>query len=219
MHLYLIPGLGFDHRIFRKLDLQDYERTYLDWIEPLRGESFPAYAGRLADRVDHGQPGKKVLIGHSMGGMVSQEIARIKHIDQVILLSSIRSRHELPLHFKVVRPLGLHRLFTKKGTVRTLPWWAKRHDYERPEDRELFVDMVSLQSNRYLQWALKALSRWQTPELPAHTRVHQIHGRRDRTFPCRRIQQADHVLSGAGHFMVYKHPEKISRLIREFLTE
>jgi len=34
MKAYLLLGLGFDHRIFDRLDLGSLDVEYLNWIEP-----------------------------------------------------------------------------------------------------------------------------------------------------------------------------------------
>lgn len=216
MKTYLIPGLGFDHRIFKNLNLNGFQKEYIDWIEPKRKESIGDYAKRLAERVSSDAEGI-TLIGHSLGGIISQEIAKIRKIDQIILISSIKSRKENPFHFRIIRPLALHHFFTKKLTFSTFKYWAKKHDYESLEEQALFKDMVNQQSNHYLQWALKVLSNWQTPNLAPHTKVFQIHGAVDQTFPIKNITNPDRILKNGGHFMVYKHPEIISQIITDVL--
>ena len=213
LKIYLIPGLGFDDRIFSKLNLTSYNPTYLNWIEPLENESIQQYAHRFSDSIDDSD--KTVLIGHSLGGIISQEIAAFKNIDLIILLSSIRSRDEMPFFFKIIQPLYLHKLFTKQLTFKTFPFWAKQHDYETEEEQALFKSMVGKQSNQYLQWALKELSKWQTPQLLPNTKVIQIVGKKDKTFPIRNIKSPDVMVEDGGHFMTFKKPKLISKYIVE----
>lgn len=213
INLYLTPGLGFDNRMFSKLNLSNHNPTYLNWIEPLHNESFQQYAHRFSKPID--DSGKTILIGHSLGGIVSQEIAMFKNIDLVILLSSIKSRDEMPFFFKIIQPFYLHKLFTKKSTFKTFSFWAKNHDYESEEEQELFKSMVGKQSNAYLQWALKELSKWQTLQLPSKTKVFQIVGDKDKTFPIKNIKSPDAIIKNGGHFMTYKNPDWIRQLIEE----
>ena len=213
LNLYLIPGLGFDDRVFSKLNLTAYNPTYLNWIDPLKNESLQQYTRRFSKSID--DSGKTILIGHSLGGIVSQEIATFKQIDLVILLSSIRSRDEMPFFFKIIQPLYLQKLFTKEITVKTFPLWAKMHDYESEEEQTLFKEMVNRNSNQYLQWALKELSKWETPPLPSFTEIFQIVGERDKTFPIKNIKSPDLVIKDGGHFMPFKRPEEICKYIVE----
>ncbi|MEM7105540.1 MAG: alpha/beta hydrolase [Bacteroidota bacterium] len=215
MKIYCIPGLGFDHRIFSKLDLGSYKTANLDWIEPEKEETFRSYVERLAQPIDDSSP--VALIGHSMGGMASQEIAQFKTVSKIFLISSIKSREELPVFFKSVGPTGLYKFFTKDLTLNSFKYWDKFHDYDTPEEQALFRDMVGKNTNHYLQWALKRLSHWQSPEPPAHTHIVHIHGDNDKTFPLRYIKSPRTVIKEGGHFMVYKNHEQISSIIRSHL--
>jgi len=95
----------------------------------------------------------------------------------------------------------------------TFPYWAKNHGFETEEEQTLFKSMVGKQSNQYLQWALKTLSKWQTPQLPSSTKVFQIIGDKDKNFPFKNIKSPDVVIENGGHFMTYKNPGLISEYI------
>lgn len=212
MKIYLLPGLGFDHRIFQNLELNDLDVSYLNWIEPKSKEHISSYAKRFSERIDWSVE-KIILIGHSFGGIIAQEIASQLPISKVILMSSIKSRKELPLHFKIVKPLGLHWLFTKGITTRTIKYWGKTYDYSSPEEQDLVKSMVNAHSTAYLQWALRQLSIWGKEKRELSTDIFQIHGELDRTFPIGLIGVADKVIKGAGHFMVYKEAGRISGML------
>ena len=216
MNIYLLPGLGFDDRIFQKLDFAPYSARALNWIEPQPKELIVDYARRMAAAIPEAKT--PVLVGHSMGGIMAQEIAAIRRVRAIVLLSSIRSRQELPTHFRVVKPLGLHRLFWKEPTLSTVKYWGKRHGYETSEELALFKSMVGGHSNNYLQWALRALSNWKEPQLDFTIPILQMHGSKDKTFPVSRIEAADVTLVGAGHLMLYKRPEVVSEQIKKFLV-
>lgn len=213
MNIYLIPGLGFDHQIFQKYNFDKV--YYIDWIEPQKGESIQEYAVRLAASIP--DTGRNTIIGHSLGGILAQEISTFKPIQKLVLISSIKSRKELPRQFKVVKPLALHKLFTKGFALKTVRFWGKKHDYVTPEEQMLFKDMIGKQSNHYLQWALRQLSIWEAPPLPGNAELIQIHGLRDKTFPAKLIHQPDRIIADGGHFMVYKHSASVSEMISETL--
>lgn len=217
MRTYLIPGLGFDHRIFQKLRLKSIGFDYLNWIDPLENESFKDYARRLSARID-GNEKNITLIGHSLGGMIAQEIAALRPVAKIILISSVKSRGEIPLITRIVKPLGIYRLFTKELTTKTLKYWGKGHGYESVEEQELVVDMVQKQSNRYLQWALRQLSIWDKPNTPSGTKLFHIHGALDKTFPIALIDKPDKTIENAGHFMVYKQADLINEILEEELS-
>ncbi len=216
MKLYLIAGLGYDKRIFKNLNVEGFDVEYLDWIEPKKNETLHDYAQRFFPTND---AEKSVIIGHSLGGIAAQEIATIYKIEKIILISSVRSRSEIPYYFKVIKPLGLEVFFRRKWCMKTVKFWGSRHEFTTEEDQELFKDMIGNQTNNYLQWALRKVSGWRAPSVPAHTEIVQIHGTRDRTFPFGKIRQPDFTVENGSHIMVYKEPDKISSLIRNILQK
>ena len=217
MNVHFLPGLGFDRRIFQGLDLPGHRLHYHDWIEPEPGEAMRDYVRRMVG-AGSVKGADQILVGHSLGGIAAQEYAAQFDVRKVILLSSIKSRAEMPGFFKAIQPLGIHHLFKKGWTVRTVPYWGKRHGYETPTEIALFRDMVGRQSNRYLKWALRTLSVWKAPQLDPQLPVVQIHGAEDRTFPVKRLQQPDLVLPNKGHFMVYRYPDLVGAALREHLN-
>jgi predicted alpha/beta hydrolase family esterase len=216
MRIYLIPGLGFDQQVFSKLDLEQEDIQYLNWIEPLEDESIKSYAKRLGQNIPNDGV-KTILIGHSLGGIISQEIASFKSIDQIILISSIKSRQELPVFFKLIKPLHLYHLFRKGWTLSTVKFWGKKQDYVTKEEQALFKDMVGKQSNHYLQWALKTLSAWQGIEVPSTTQIIQISGALDKTFPIKLIDKPNYTIEDGAHFMVYRKASILNKIIHSAL--
>lgn len=212
MRIILIPGLGYDDRIFHKLNLADYEVEYLNWIEPLKNEHIHDYAQRLFATITTSSK-KTILIGHSLGGIVSQEIASVQPIEKIILVSSIQSRKELPLSFKIVKPLHVDRFFTKEICIQSIKFWGKSHGFDT-ETTNLFKSMLKKQTNSYLQWALKALSSWKEPVVPSSTEIIRIHGTNDKTLPYKLISKPDLIIENGSHICVINEAEKISEFIK-----
>ena len=215
--IYTLPGLGFDKRIFSRLKLPFDEIHHLDWIEPLPKESIVNYAKRMADKINH-DLSSCILIGHSFGGIIAQEIAALFPIKKIILISSIKSKKEKPLNFKMVAPLGLQNFFTKKTTLNTFDYWGKYFGYDTKESQNLFKDMVADRSDHYLQWALLQLSKWQEPVAPK-TPTYHIHGSQDKTFPFKLISPPLIKVEGGSHMMVYNRAGEISSMIEEMIGD
>ncbi len=215
MKIYLIPGLGYDCRIFDNLDLQEFDVTRINWIEPTGNERIHEYANRLWSTLEKSNE-RKILIGHSLGGIVAQEIASSNQIEKVILISSIKSRKELPLYFKLVKPFRLERFFTRKICLKTVKYWGKYHGLGPEEDQLLFKSMIGNQTNFYLQWALRELSAWQEPKL-TQTKVVHIHGTNDKTLPYRLVKNPDYIIEKGSHVCVIKRVEIITEIIKEVI--
>lgn len=212
--LYLLPGLGLDERIFSKLELPGYDCHYLNWFDPLSPrESIESYAQRMAKKIDTSAP--VILIGHSFGGVMAQEISRHIPVKQIILISSIKSKGENRVLLRLVGRLGLQRFFSKGLVVQTFFLWAGLNGYRNREQRELLLDMYRKNSNRYLRWSLKEISLWD-PE-PVDTPIIHLHGTRDVTFPIKNIQEPVIRVEDGWHFMVYQKPKEVTQLILEHM--
>src|SRR5687767_10440822 len=107
-HIYCISGLGADERVFSKLKIAGFQTHHIKWMIPEKDERVESYAKRLTMQIQHHNP---VLIGHSFGGIMCIEIARLIQTEAVILISSIKSETELPLWMRIPGKLKLNRLF------------------------------------------------------------------------------------------------------------
>ena len=216
MKVFLIPGLGYDCRIFDRLDLQEFDVTKLEWIEPKKDEKIHNYSQRLFANFKNSKE-NILLIGHSLGGIVSQEIASTNQITKIILISSIKSRKELPLYFKLVKPLRLYKFFTREISLSTFRYWGKSHGFQTENEKGLFRSMVGKQTNTYLKWALRELSSWHEPEISSDTQIIQIHGTKDKTFPFKLINSPNFSVEGGSHICVLRKAEKISAIIKSII--
>ncbi len=213
-----IPGLGFSPAIYRKVDWGNYSPKMLKWLEPSAyDESIQAYAQRMLDQID-GDTKELILIGHSFGGVMAQEMARLQPVKQIILVSSIRSPKEIPWRYRIFAPLKLDFLFQKAPAIITLPLWGPPFGYKTSEEQALFREMVSPQNNSMLQWSLRKFSAWQ--ELPpSDTPVHSIHGTNDKTLPHSLLRQVDELVNEGSHIMLFNRAAEVSRLILRVLDQ
>jgi pimeloyl-ACP methyl ester carboxylesterase len=210
-HLYLISGMGADERIFRYLRFPaDYTVHYLAWIPPMPGETFPAYAARMAERIEHEDV---TLVGVSFGGMLSVEIARQRPVRKVVLISSIKSTAEKPPYMAWVRKTGLLLLLRLPDTIiftRRKPLVKLFLNAETSEELELLADYMNKTSYDYLRWGIRVVVNWQNDFIP--TAIVHIHGAKDRTFPLKFIK-ADYTIPTGGHFMVYNRAAEINEIL------
>lgn len=217
MKWYFVPGLGYDRRIFRRLDLETVWVEYIEWIEPTKDESIRSYAKRLFQAVPD-EDEDVVLIGYSLGGLMVQEIAAERSFSKIILLSSICAAQEMHLPFQLIKSLQLYRFFTAKGGIRTIRYWGHLQGYSSVAERDLFKQMMRDRSDTYLQWAFKTMVHWTAPTLPATTRVVRIHGTADQIFLFRNIASPAIVIPEGTHLMVYRRSAEVAQALQKAVS-
>src|SRR4051812_10681953 len=104
--IYILAGLGADERVFRELDLGDFETTFIQWTPVQPGTSIENYATSLLSQITAPEP---VIVGLSFGGIVAVEISKMVPTEKVILISSAKSKKEIPNYFRLMGRLGLHK--------------------------------------------------------------------------------------------------------------
>ena len=106
--IYIFSGLGADERVFNKINFGNKKVVYIKWILPTKDENLGHYAFRISNQI---QTYKPLLIGLSFGGMMAIEVA--KHIDteKIILISSAKTKYEIPFYFRLAGKLSLHKIY------------------------------------------------------------------------------------------------------------
>ncbi|MDO7873452.1 alpha/beta hydrolase [Hymenobacter sp. ASUV-10] len=207
---YLIPGLGADERVFRRLHLVGTVRV-LDWLPPQSTtEPLAHYAARLAEAVPVGE--ECWLVGVSFGGILAQEVARLRPLARVVLISSLASPVELPFTLRLARATWLYRLFPPqllKLMPRVAQWFfGARNGTEYKLLHQIIQDTDPV----FAQWAIRQLLQW--PGVAAARPAVRLHGTRDRLLPARGVA-VEYRLTRGGHFMIVSHAAEISRILNQ----
>ena len=214
MHLYLLPGLGADGRLFTKLALPGHEKHALDWPQMPDGSTLRDYAEVLARRVDATKP--HALIGVSMGGMVAQEMASITKPARTVIISSWKGPHEMPMHLRLLRGMHAEKLLTPAFMKRVMPVVRYQMGLETPEDIALFDAFTAAMPLAQLRIQIAAVLGWEGPVQPVKGLAH-IHGDHDRLMPFGSIKGAE-VIRGGGHFMVFNRAPAVSSAVKKQLS-
>ncbi|HET7361180.1 MAG TPA: alpha/beta hydrolase [Salinimicrobium sp.] len=198
IHVYFVPGLAAKPTIFEKIQLSEEKFTvhWLDWILPEKNESLQHYAQRMC----HGITNENiVLIGVSFGGVLVQEMQKIIKVQRCIIISSVKSRAELPLRFKIARQTGLYKIIPTSLASHTDIFEKLAVGHFAKVRAKLYKKYLAMTDVRYLDWAIEKMVCWdQTEPLPGL--VH-IHGNADIVFPYKNIGECITV-PGGTHIMI-----------------
>ncbi len=210
--LYFIPGLAATPAIFRNIKVDDYDCHYFKWEDPQPRDTFTTYSNRLAQRIDTTKP--FVLVGCSLGGLMSAEIAKHVKPECIILISSLTHRHQFPNRLKVFRVFQLYRIVPYPVIVSMVGQIRMMKGGGNKEESELVYQMARESTGKFFRWACNQVLFWKHSE--SHPNTYHIHGTKDTLFPIRRIKP-HYTIDGGSHFMVVNEGKKIEKAIREIL--
>ena len=207
--IYLFGGIGADHRVFDYLDLSPYEKVPVVWIAPLKEETIEDYAKRLLTQIPTSKP---ILMGVSFGGMIAMELGKLIETEKIILISSVRTREDLPGHFKWIDRINRHIAISPavlKKSQRIACWFFS---VKEKWEKDLLCSIIQDTNDDFLVWAIEKLTHWENEKRLEN--VVKIHGTKDRLLP---ITTADYKVEKGGHFMVINRAREISDVLKGLL--
>ena len=197
-HVYLMPGMAASPTIFEyiKLPEADYKIHWLEWQIPDKNETLEAYAQRMCKFIEFDNV---VLLGVSFGGMLVQEMSKFVKLKKLIVVSSVKSHHELPKRFKLLKITKAYKILPTQ-LVSNIDLLAKYAFGETIKKRvDLYKKYLSVNDKTYLDWAIKQVVCWEQKE--ANTDAIYIHGDKDIVFP-HSCGGNSIVVKGGSHIMV-----------------
>jgi len=197
-HIYFVPGMAADVSIFENIKLakEKYAMHMIPWKLPKNKETITEYAKRMCQEIKHK---KSVLIGVSFGGIMVQEMSKHLDLRKLIIISSVKTKHELPKRMKVVRKTKAYKLFPT-GILSRINDWEKLAFGEFAKKRAaMYQKYLSVNDKHYLDWAIKNVVCWDQDQ-PIPGLVH-IHGDKDLVFPIGHIENCI-ILENGTHAMI-----------------
>jgi pimeloyl-ACP methyl ester carboxylesterase len=209
--IYLFSGLGADHRVFQFLDFKGFETFVIQWIKPQSNESIENYAKRLTDQIKADKP---ILIGLSFGGMIAIEVAKHIPTEKIILISSAKTKKEMPFYYRFAGTLKLHKLLPVELLKRANAFSYWLFGTKTKDEKQLLKSILQDTEPVFLKWAIDKIVSW--TNAVEHDNLKHIHGTGDRILPIRYIK-SDRKINNGGHFMIVSEADKIMGTINEFL--
>ncbi len=201
VHVYFMPGMAANSSIFEyiKLPEDQFKIHYLDWALPEKGMNIISYAEKMCTLITHQNP---VLLGVSFGGILVQEMAKIIAVRKVIIVSSVKSKNELPKRMLFARYTSIHRLLPT-GLVNNVELLAKYAFGETVTKRlALYEKYLSIRDKFYIDWCIHEMVNW-SQAIPSQHVIH-IQGAKDAVFPIANIKQCIIVPNGSHTIIIHR---------------
>lgn len=211
---YIFSGLGADERVFDQIDFGDFSPVFIPWepVEP--DQSFESYVKRLSTRIKADNP---ILIGISFGGIVAQEMSVLLNNRPVLIISSVRTRSELPLLMRFFGKSGLHKLIPIKQVLKNTSINHWLFGTKTASEKKLLDQILADSDPVFTKWAIRQITNWTRTE-PVPAKVLHIHGDADRIFNIQNVRP-DYIIPGGTHFMTVSQHKEVSQAIRNALEK
>jgi len=206
--IYIFSGLGVDKRVFDNIDFSGLNIAFVDWIDPLKKETFESYAYRISKDFEN----NSILIGLSFGGMLAVEVSKIIPVKKVILIASAKNKSELPKWFLLAGKLKLNQIVPSSllKTTNFITNWL--FGAATSAEKLLLKNIIKDTDPRFLKWAINQIVNWKNLSVPQNC-IH-IHGTNDRILPAKYLK-VDYKIKNGGHFMTVNKAKEIEVIIKK----
>lgn len=206
MKIYLIGGLGADHRVFKFLKL-NCSSELIEWIEPKKNENLNSYVKRLSKQIS---PNENFgILGVSFGGIVAIELSKILNPKKLIIISSVLNHKQLPSTIKIFVRLGIISILPPILLKPPKPFFTYLFG---ARNKRLLNEIIIDTKPNFIKWSLNEIGNWKNEA--SIKDVIRIHGTNDKLIPLKGI--AIEIEKGA-HFMIVDRSDEISNIINKKL--
>ena len=197
--------------MFQNFSFEGFEVVHIDWILPLENETLQNYALRISENISDEN---SILIGLSFGGILSVEISKIKKFKKVFLLSSAKTKSEIPFYYRLIGKLNIHKILPssilKRVNSLTYFVFGAKTNFEK----NLLKDIIKNTDKHFLKWALHQIMNWKNEDYSKN--IIHIQGDSDLILPHIFVIY-DYLIKGGTHFMTLNQSKEIETIIIENL--
>ena len=214
VNLYCMPGMAASPKIFEFISLpKPFKIHLLSWIPPLKNEPLTDYAIRMCERVTQINP---ILLGVSFGGVLVQEMSKYLPGCQVVIVSSIKSKDELPLSMKMAKKTNAHKLLPMQwiNNLDNLSLFVFGEGIKKR--LALYQKYLSERNPDYLSWAIDSLVNWDKTEVLKN--IIHIHGEKDTVFPIKNLSHPFIKIKG-GHAAIITQAHWFNKELSKILLK
>lgn len=192
-----------------------------DWLPVERDETLPHYAARMAETIpDSGGP--LVLGGHSFGGMLAQEVARLVKPRILFLISTARSHTCIATPAKLLQrlmhPVPLYLIDIARQAFRLVGPMLRITRGVTPEQARAIAGMMAESpldvSHAGARWATTFCGCDNIDDIPTFS----IHGDWDHMFPIQLVKP-DYVVHHGTHIIPITHAREVAQFMLRKVDE
>jgi pimeloyl-ACP methyl ester carboxylesterase len=204
--------VGANERLFERLQIAGVHFEVVMPIMPTNQEPLAHYVNRFLEYFP--SEGSIWILGQSFGGMLGQEIAKVRPDTNVIITNSFQDNSGLTKIIPWIGRSELLNLIPDKLLNNPSFQIPVLHGSSSKEHDTVVAEMLASQDPDYLRWAIWSLAHW-TPKVKAPIRL-ILEGSVDYVTPPTKAPGTIQI-NGGGHIMAFTHAKEVSEAIQKYL--
>jgi pimeloyl-ACP methyl ester carboxylesterase len=213
--IYLFPGQGSDERLFDSIKFKNNPKiVHIKYPIPEKGSSLANYAKRISEQIDISQ--KYTFIGVSLGGMIISELNDFLKPEKSIIISSAKSKSELPFRYNFQKGIPLYKIVPPKLMLAGAKFMQPIVEPDRNTHKATFKSMLASKNPLYMKRTVEMIIKWNR-HIEQQSIIH-IHGTKDHTIPIRNVNPT-HIIEGGSHMMTLTQASLINKILSDYLNE
>jgi len=211
--IYLFPGQGSDERLFDSLEFENHQEiVHIKYPIPEKGSSLTDYAKRISQQIDTSQ--QFVFIGVSLGGMIITELNDFLNPQQSIVISSAKTRTELPFRYRFQKVIPIYKIVPPKLMLAGAKFLQPIVEPDRNSNKTTFKSMLAAKDPLYMKRTVAMIINWDRKT--AKENIIHIHGTKDHTIPIRNVKPSD-IVEGGSHMMTLTEASRVNEVLNSYL--
>ena len=163
MVIYAIPGLGTTEKLYENINIKGVEMIVLKWPLPEKNDTMQSYARKFLPQINTDQV--FCLLGVSFGGMLCSELSRIISPKKIFLISTSKSRKELPWFIRFFKYVPIHQIIPEKQHRKMAyegRWFIGFGSALIPE----YLGMINSMTENYFKICINIIVNWNSKNFP-----------------------------------------------------
>lgn len=198
--------MGADSRLFSNVEpIDGFEFVDMNWKLIKEAKSLKEYANKIAGEIDTSS--SYSLLGVSLGGMICVELADILNPENVVIISSAKTKHELPGHLTKLKYTGVQHLLNGNMVQKMVSNSSRFFGKMDASEKQLFIQMVEEMDMEFIKWSLNALLKWKRKDFSSQ--IHHLHGTSDFVIPYKGLKNVKPVHRG-DHMMIWNRSDLVN---------
>lgn len=151
----------------------------------------------------------------SFGGILAVELSKQIDTNKVILISSIKTKAELPFYYRILGFLNVPKWFPLSFLLKGNQIIYNFFGIKNRTEKMLLKNILRDTPISFLKWALQKTANWKNTTIPSNL----IHIHHKASYFTLQICKSRYYYKEGGHFLIVNKAKELSRILKDILHD